>query len=293
MNASIRRLVTSVPLLKPIYNKARSLYNGRRTVRAAQNVFQNMDDYRRAITEETPGRRLELYTRDGLHFTVRQNKRDATVLAEVFLDKEYNRGFQLPENPIVIDVGGYIGDFAIYATRYLNAQRVITIEPSPLNFALLEANIRNNNYQDRIVALRKAVTDGRPVRMNIDTTEAGQMRVSAYYASGRDELKEVPGISLEQIVKDYDLPRVDLLKIDCEGGEYTILLTAPAPVLRATQNIVFEYHEIDNFAAMLAEVKERLMREGFAVKTCGRGRNLVSAERVQRPAQPFAMAAGA
>ena len=58
-----------------------------------------------------------------------------------------------------------------------------------------------------------------------------------------------------------------------------ILLSAPVEVLRATQNIIFEYHEIDNFAAMLAKVKDRLVAEGFALKTCGRGGSLISAIR--------------
>jgi len=278
MNSSVRRFITSVPGLRETYYKARSMYNGRRIVRAARKVFRNIDDYRRAI-EERPGQRIDLYTHDGLRFTVRQNGRDAGVLAEVFLDLEYTSGFQLPEDPIVIDIGGYIGDFAIYAAKYLKAKQVITIEPSPQNFALLEANIKNNNFQDRIIALQKAVTDGKPVKMNIDTVETDQMRVSAYYGSSHGELKDVPGISLAQIMKDYNLPTIDLLKIDCEGGEYVILLTAPVEILRATHNIVFEYHEIDNFAAMLAEVKKRLVAEGFVLEIRGRGGNLVSATR--------------
>jgi FkbM family methyltransferase len=279
MNPSVRRFITSVPVLRETYYKARSMYNGRRIVSTARKVFQNVDDYRRAIMEERPGQRIDLYTHDGLRFTVRQNGRDAAVLAEVFLDLEYTSGFQLPENPIVVDIGGYIGDFAIYAAKYLKAKQVITIEPSLQNFALLEVNIQNNNLQDRIIALRKAVTDGKPAKMNIDAAETGQMRVSAYYGSSHGELKEVPGISLTQIVKDYNLPTIDLLKIDCEGGEYVILLTTPVEILRATRNIVFEYHEIDNFAAMLAEVKKRLIAEGFVVEVRGRGGNLISATR--------------
>ena len=279
MNPSLRRFITSVPILRTAYYRARSLYNERRTLHTARMVFENVEDYARALTEERPNQRLDLRMHDGLQFTVRRNKRDAAILAEVFLDQEYTGGFRLPENPIVVDIGGYIGDFAIYAAKYLVAKKVITIEPSPQNFVLLETNIRNNNYRDRVIALQMAVTDGNPTKLNIDTAEAGQMRVSAYYGNSHGQLKDVPGISLAQIMKEYSLPTIDLLKIDCEGGEYLILLTAPAEVLHATQNIIFEYHEIDNFASMLAEVKERLAAEGFVLKTHGRGRNLISATR--------------
>lgn len=281
MNASVRRLINSVPVLKGMYQQARFAYNGRRMVRAARPVFKNIEDYRRALLEERPGQFLDLCTYDGLRFTVRQNCRDAGILAEVFLDFEYSRWFDLPPNPVVVDVGGYIGDFAIFAATRLGAAKVITVEPSLQNFALLEANIRNNNCMDRVIALRKAVTNGQPARLNIDAAEAGQMRVSAYYGDGHGELKEVPGISLAEIVKQYQLPRIDLLKIDCEGGEYMIISTVPAEVLRATQNIIFEYHEIDNFSALLAQVKQRLTAEGFSVETCGRGGNLITA--IRRP----------
>lgn len=154
---------------------------------------------------------------------------------------------------------------------------MISVEASPQNFQLLEANIRNNGYQGRIIALRKAVTDGRSVMMDIDAPETGQMRVSAHYRNPQGTVTEVPGISLAQIINEFHLTHVDLLKIDCEGGEYTILLTLPHEVLAQVRNIIFEYHEIDNFTQLLADVRERLDAEGFDVSLCGRGKNLIRA----------------
>src|SRR5215469_7510949 len=99
MNPSLRRFITSVPILRTAYYRARSLYNERRTLRTARMVFENVEDYARALTEERPNQRLDLRMHDGLQFTVRRNKRDAAILAEVFLDQEYTGGFRLPENP--------------------------------------------------------------------------------------------------------------------------------------------------------------------------------------------------
>ena len=85
---------------------------------------------------------------------------DASILAEVFLDNCYIRGLSLPDEPVVVDVGGYIGDFAIYAVKRLKARKVVACEPSPRNFALLKRNVAVNRYGDRIQMLNKAVTDG-------------------------------------------------------------------------------------------------------------------------------------
>ena len=132
-------------------------------------------------------------------------------------------------------------------------------------FALLEKNVADNGLSDRIERGKAAVTDGRPAMLNIDAPEDAQFRVSAYYnASG---LKEVRGISLEELLGAVET--VDLLKIDCEGGEYLILQTTPDAVLGRVQNLVFEIHEIDGFASQLAAAKQRLANLGFALKTRG------------------------
>jgi len=166
------------------------------------------------------------------------------TVAEIFLSNSYVRDLNLPPNPVVIDVGGFIGDFSLYAVKRLNAARVIVCEPSPRNWALLLKNIANNGYQDRIEPVNKAVTDGGDAMMNIDAPDEEQCMVSACY-SGRQPLKGVPGVSLAELLRDYAVESVDLLKIDCEGAEYAILESTPGDVFSRIRNIVFEYHQID------------------------------------------------
>jgi FkbM family methyltransferase len=210
------------------------------------------------------GQTIDLETKDGLILSIRQNHMDAAILGEVFLDNCYIRGFQLPDLPIVVDIGGYIGDFAIYAVKRLNASRVVVCEPSPRNWSLLKRNVANNRYEDRITAINKAVTTGEDVFMNVDAPDRNQATISAYgpSVSGRTR---VPGISLASLIESQGLRHVDLLKIDCEGGEYDILLKTPSEVFKSVQKIAFESHEIDGFQAKLEAVKERLRSEGYIV----------------------------
>ena len=81
--------------------------------------------------------------------------------------------------------------------------------------------------------------------------------------------KSVTALSLAKLIEDFHLDAIDLLKIDCEGGEYMILLTAPTEVLGRVKNLVFEFHEIPGFLAQLNAVKKRLASEGFSVHTRG------------------------
>src|SRR5439155_8031638 len=208
---------------------------------------------------------VDLRTVDGLTITIRQNRGDASTLAEIFVDDCYVRDVTLPPNPVVIDVGGFIGDFSLYAVKRLNARRVIVCEPSPRNWALLLKNIANNGYEGRIEPVNKAVTDGRDVMMNIDAPDECQCTVSAY-ASSEQLLSAVPGISLGQLLRDHAVENVDLLKIDCEGGEFAILESTPAEVFSRIRNIVFEYHQIDGVWAKLESAKQRLRHEGYALQ---------------------------
>jgi hypothetical protein len=99
--------------------------------------------------------------------------------------------------------------------------------------------------------------------------------VSAYYPS-EQPLSAVSGISLGQLLRDHAVESVDLLKIDVEGGEYSILESTRSDVFSRIRNIVFEYHDIDGGWGKLEGVKERLRREGFALHL---SRGLVTASR--------------
>ncbi|MGA8406715.1 MAG: FkbM family methyltransferase [Candidatus Acidiferrales bacterium] len=192
------------------------------------------------------------------------------------MDDCYIRDLTLPDNPLVIDVGGFIGDFCLYAVKRLNARRVIVCEPSPRNWALLLKNIANNGYEDRIEPVNKAVTEGGNAMMNIDAPDEQQCMVSAYGPS-EQPLSAVSGISLAQLLQEHAVDSVDLLKIDCEGGEYAILESTPSDVFSRIRNIVFEYHDVDGGSwDKLESVNQRLRREGYALHT---SRGLVTASR--------------
>jgi FkbM family methyltransferase len=275
MNATIRRMLTANGLSRRFYCAARQAYNIRRTARGAGRYFLNAEEFKSALRAHGGTALIDLRTADGLTITIRQNSGDAMTLSEIFLDDCYVRDLTLTHNPVVIDVGGFIGDFSLYAVKRLNARRVIVCEPSPRNWALLLKNIAGNGYEDRIEPVNKAVTDGGDTMMNVDAPDEYQCMVSAYCPS-EQPLSVVPGISLGQLLRDHAVESVDLLKIDCEGGEYAILESTPADVLRRILNIVFEYHDIEGGWAKLDSVMRRLRHEGYALHI---RRGLVSASR--------------
>jgi len=254
--------------LKEIYSTARSEYHDQRIRRIAKSQIVNLDDYLEALKMED-GKLVDIHMRDGLKITLRRDRMDAVVVAEIFFDNCYLRDLSLPPNPIVVDIGGFIGDFALYAAARLRARRVVVCEPSPRNWLLLVKNIQDNHCEDRVIMVNKAVTDGRAVMLDIEAPDRGGKPESPPTDRVASKKKPVDCISLAALLEEFKIPEMHLLKIDCEGGEYEILLSISPEVLAGIRNIVFEYHEIDGFSEKLKAVRERLVAEGFAVKTRG------------------------
>ena len=275
MNTTIRRILLANSVSSRLYFATRQAYRVRVAARGAKRYFLNADQFKAALRAPRGTALVDLRTADGLTITIRQNYGDAMTIGEIFLDNCYIRDLKLPAQPVVIDVGGFVGDFSLYAVKRLNARRVIVCEPSPRNWELLVKNIANNGYGDRIEAVNKAVTDGGDVMMNVDAPDEHQSMVSAYFAS-EQPLTAVAGISLAHLLRDHSIESVDLLKIDCEGGEYAILESTSPDVLARIHNIVFEYHTIDGGWARLDRVKQRLRQEGYALRE---RRGLISASR--------------
>jgi hypothetical protein len=48
-------------------------------------------------------------------------------------------------------------------------------------------------------------------------------------------------VSFEQVVERHG-GKIDLLKVDCEGSEYRIILDSPVAAWRGIENVLLEYH---------------------------------------------------
>jgi FkbM family methyltransferase len=266
----IKTTLKKVPLARRAYAQLRSWHDRRQ----GKTLFENYETYVSALYRKRDGGTV-LRTHDGLAIGIRRNLWDARVVREIFFGKPYLRHVALPAAPVIVDIGGYIGDFSLYAVKYLNAARVIVYEPTAENFALLAANVARNGYAGRITAVNKAVGASREVALNVKVDTSEEVHVSAYLYDGA-ERRTLPGVTLAELLEAHGLESVDLLKVDCEGGEYDIFPDAPDEAFERIRNIAFEFHAVAGFEAKLARVLERLREAGYALL---RERNIYSATR--------------
>jgi FkbM family methyltransferase len=132
----------------------------------------------------------------------------------------YERYFPLMPKMTVIDAGASHGMWTIHAAKKIGSEgRVIALEPSPFSYDVLQENVELNAL-DNVITLRKALwkVDG-PVHFELGTAyDLGHVRESL-----SQKENESIGVTLDQLMKDYNIKKINFLKIDIEGGEEDVL----------------------------------------------------------------------
>lgn len=175
-----------------------------------------------------------------------RGRMDLWSVKETFLDAFYTRyGVEIQDGWTIIDIGAGIGDFSIYAA-YGNPHAVIyAVEPFADSFQLLIENLTLNAV-DNVIAFQSAIW-GHSGELKLDFSRGEPLQiVSQGVEKTKDDaaLMPVQAISLEDFLSGQGIEQVDLLKMDCEGAEYEILLHASSPVIQKIDRLVMEYHDL-------------------------------------------------
>ena len=188
---------------------------------------------------------VELALRDGSRFLLR-TLLDAWVVKETVLDRVYERFFgdQIAADWTILDVGAGLGDFSVSAARRASRGYLHAYEPAPNSAALLRRNLEVNGIAN-VTVFEEAVAGTRgEVFLEQDVPEAVMFKLAAG-ASG-EHGGSVAAVTLADAMARLPGERCDLLKMDCEGSEYEILLGAEPALLDRIDRISIEYHDFDH-----------------------------------------------
>jgi len=199
----------------------------------------------------------------GLRFRVR-TRMDAWLLKETCLDRDYEREAALEDGWTIVDVGAATGDFAVHAAKVCPRGTVYAFEPLPESFARLEEHVRLNAVGN-VRAFPEAIASAEgTLELYTVTGLSGQHRTAGDGAEAAAPAIAVRATTLGRAFERNGIARCDLLKIDCEGAEFEILLGLAPDVLARVARIVLEYH--DHVTAHThEELARRLEERGFAV----------------------------
>jgi FkbM family methyltransferase len=156
----------------------------------------------------------------------------------------------LPENPVIIDIGGNAGYFNMMLFSQLNAARVFAYEPIFENYKLFEENVtRNSLMTGKVNVFNMAVTGTEVEEVSIykEVENNNSVTASVFNDFSKDNFNviKVKAITLEQILTSNKIEKVDLLKLDCEGSEYPIIYESPKQVWDKVNMVYMEDHPLD------------------------------------------------
>lgn len=148
----------------------------------------------------------------GFEWTHRENTNDLNIAHEVFNIKMYDLTPFKNINTIV-DIGAHIGSFTVKAKLTYPNAKIYSYEPIAGNFEMLKAN--TSKFPDVKIFNTTVSGDRLPGRlMESNATNTG-LNIFEY---GKEPT--YPNTHIKQI-QDM-VGHIDLLKIDCEGGENSI-----------------------------------------------------------------------
>jgi FkbM family methyltransferase len=157
---------------------------------------------------------------------------------------------------IFLDVGANVGNHALYAAKFLNATKVIAIEPNPAAYLILRCNIALNNVQSVVMHYGVGLS-------NMPSRASQKTQVDNL--SGTRLIPDQHGGSLE-LVRGDDLLHgqpVDFIKVDTEGMEMRVLAGLTQTLANHHPPIFVEVDDINiaAFHAFLRRHGYRIARE--------------------------------
>jgi FkbM family methyltransferase len=170
----------------------------------------------------------------GIH--LRSHTTDISVLAEI------SDGHTLTELPdglapkTIVDLGANIGLSYRWLRRQYPDARFVCVEPDPGNLEILRANVRSSGGDCTVVG---ACIGGHARKVKLTTTE-GEW---GFRLSDVDDPSQASThvVTMQQVLDDAAMDRVDILKCDIEGAEVELFADCGDWIDRV-DNIVIECH---------------------------------------------------
>jgi amino acid adenylation domain-containing protein/FkbM family methyltransferase/non-ribosomal peptide synthase protein (TIGR01720 family) len=238
--------------------------------------------------------------------TIRHRNKSETeyLYAEIFERQTYLRdGLTLADDACVFDVGANIGMFTLFAAERCPRGRIYAFEPMPSTFACLEWN--GDAAGAQVVALPIGLSDhegeeaftqyeqytGMSALETYASAEDGMARVEAHLAARAARGDAAAGAllasaseiigprfaatthrcrvrRLSDVMRDEQVERIDVLKIDVEGAELDVLHGIDAEDWPKIGKVVMEVHDrLGHETGRVSRVVDLLRAHGFSVTT--------------------------
>ena len=164
---------------------------------------------------------------------VRLRTSDLAVVAQIFVDGEYDADYGIDPD-LIVDAGANIGASPIYFAHRFPDALVVAVEPDPANYAVLTSNVE---HWANIVPVHAALW---PEDTTVELSDPGYGTWG--YQATASEGGSIPAITVDRLLDLVDRETIGLFKIDIEGAERE-LFSASQDWIDRVRAIVIELHD--------------------------------------------------
>lgn len=139
---------------------------------------------------------------------------------------------------VVVDIGAHIGYYTVVAGKRAGRQgKVFAYEPEQRNFSRLARNVEINDLSDTVTLIRCALSDKKGTgHLYIDEENKGHHSLAS---NGNTCNTTVQIQTLDNSLKSFGWPRIDVIKMDIEGAEFLALSGMKETLVRNSNIILF------------------------------------------------------
>ncbi|MEA2680820.1 MAG: hypothetical protein QOK03_2542 [Candidatus Binataceae bacterium] len=179
------------------------------------------------------------------------------VAYEIFVMDTYGCPRELAPESVrrIVDVGANVGYSLIYWSSKFPTASIDAFEPHPEHLRLLRRSLRLNRIEAQVNVHPVAVGEAAGTFELIDAGTASTIMQSGAARNGDTSHRlQVEVVDFFHAIEEL---QIDLLKLDCEGAEYGILMDPRFAGINA-RNLVMEWHSTAEHPDACAELSARL-----------------------------------
>jgi FkbM family methyltransferase len=175
-------------------------------------------------------------------FYFREETTDVDLINEVFVNKG---GYLLPnmKPKIVFDIGANVGVVSVLLANIYPEAKIFAFEPVPSNFEIL---LKNAHPYPNINPVEYALSDHSGwANIHVSDDPRNEGGYSVAIACDREEPIRVGLLDTQEAFSNFGVP--ELIKIDCEGAEHSILGYLDRDQLEQIKWIAGELHGVNDW----------------------------------------------
>lgn len=199
---------------------------------------------------------MKLTARESEHpLFARRGTSDLSVFDQIFSLREYRCLDHLQGVQTIVDAGANVGYSSAWLLTRFPQARVVAIEPDRANFAVAARNLAP--YGARASLFNGALWwEDSTLSFDSDYGDEGD-EWSRRVTAAEDAKGDVEAISVTTLMDRWNMPSIDILKIDIEGAEEAVFGAKDLSWLDRVRALVIELHGPSCEAALAKAMEGR------------------------------------